>query len=146
MMRTYTTYKDGSHVHATYRHRARRSHSQEVDAELRAAAAVGVHHVERLRVPGAHHALEPRPHVHQVALRRAGAGDGAGDVVVREHAGAHGHRLHRAQHPPLVRAAVPAHREPALAAVAVRAPRWLLQQAPPLLPCTHAWMDAFSFQ
>jgi hypothetical protein len=108
------------------------SDSQQVDAELGSAAAVRVHHVERLRVPGPDDPLEPGPHVHEVALL---GGGWAGDVV-REHAGADGHRLDGAEHFPHVAAALPAHGEPALAPVAVGAPRRLLQQRAALLPCT----------
>ncbi|BAS80552.1 Os02g0709701, partial [Oryza sativa Japonica Group] len=104
----------------------------------RAAAAVRVHHVERLRVPRPDHPLEPRAHVHQVALLGGGGGGG----VVGENAGADGHRLDGAKNPPLVGAALPAHREAALSAVAVGPPRRLLQQRPPLLACT--WCGCFS--
>jgi hypothetical protein len=100
---------------------------EKVDAELGPGAAVGVQHVERLRVPGPHHPLELGPHVHEVALA-GGGGSRAHVVAVGEHTGAHGDRLHGAQHPPLVRAAVPPQRVAALAAVAVRAPGGLLHQ------------------
>ncbi|TVU46403.1 hypothetical protein EJB05_05938, partial [Eragrostis curvula] len=87
------------------------------------AAAVRVHHVERLRVPGAHDALEARAHVHDVPLAAAAARR-------RDDARAHGHWLQRAQHPPVRGAALAPHRVAAALAVAVRAPRLLLHQLP----------------
>jgi hypothetical protein len=102
------------------------SNSEEVDAELRAAitagAAVRVHHVERLRVAGAHDALEACAHVHDVPLTAA--------ARRRYDARAHGHGLQRAQHPPVRGAALAAHRVTAALAVAVRAPHLLLHQLP----------------
>ncbi|BAS95490.1 Os05g0577150, partial [Oryza sativa Japonica Group] len=83
-----------------------------------------VHHVECLRVARAHHPLEPRAHVHDVALAAAAAGGGYD-------AGAHGHRLQRAQHAPVGGAALAAHRVAAALAVAVRAPHRLLEQPLP---------------
>jgi hypothetical protein len=92
------------------------SDPEEVDAELGSAIAVRVHHVERLRVAGPHDALEPRPHVHDVALGRG------------YDPGAHGHGLQRAEHAPVRGAALAPHRVPAALAVAVGAPHRLLHQ------------------
>jgi hypothetical protein len=99
-----------------------RSNSEEVDAKLRSAiaagAAVRTHHIERLRVARAHDALEARAHVHDVPLSAAAR---RGD-----HAGAHGHGLQSAQHPPVRGAALAPHRVAASLAIAVRAPHLLL--------------------
>jgi hypothetical protein len=103
-----------------------RSNSKEVDAKLRAAiaagAAVRVHHVECLRVAGAHDALKASAHVHDVPLATA--------ARRRYDARAHRHGLQRAQHAPVRGAALAPHRVPAALAVAVRAPHLLLNQLP----------------
>ena len=130
---TRTRRRDSSLKHARSRWLSQqlkvnaRSNSKEVDAKLRAAiaagAAVRVHHVECLRVAGAHDALEASAHVHDVALAAAAARR-------RYDARAHRHGLQRAQHAPVRGAALAPHRVPAALAVAVRAPRLLLDQLP----------------
>ena len=64
---------------------ASRAHQE--DAELRALAAVGVHHVEGLAIGGRDDALEARAHVHELALEAL--------VLHGQHARAHRHGLHQ---------------------------------------------------
>lgn len=100
------------------------SNSQQEDAELRAAGAVGIHHVKGLGIPRAHHPLESRPHVHELPF--------GAFIVDGQHAGAHGHGLHEREDVEVRLGADPADGVARLAAVAVHGPHGLLEQAAPV--------------
>ncbi|CAL9775646.1 unnamed protein product, partial [Musa acuminata subsp. burmannicoides] len=98
------------------------SDPNEEDAELRPGVAVGVEHVERLRVLGPDHPVEEGAHVGELAIGRVGH-------VPRQDAGAHGHRVQQLHHAKVQFRGVPPGGVADVAPVDEGAPHGLVQHA-----------------
>jgi hypothetical protein len=97
----------------------------EEDGELRpGGAALGVVHVVRLGVLGAHDAVEVDAHVGELAVCRVGH-------VGRQHAGAHGRGVEHLHDALVLLRGLPPRRVPDALAVHLRRPQRLVQQHPP---------------
>ena len=105
------------------------SYPDEEDAKLRPVVAVRVEHVERLRVPGPHDAIEVRAHVRQVAgLLPFGGGASSAHDIGRQHAGACRHRPQELQDREVALRGLPAHGVADLTSVDVGRPQRLVEQ------------------